>query len=79
MLVVEDVGNQISLGPARLGVWFSAALQLVGHPPLELDETCSCLPHPCLSIPCAFSAQPRLEALVVVMVEEVDEEQEEET
>ena len=79
MLVVQDVGNQISLGPARLGAWFSAALQLVGHPPLELDETCSCLPPPCPSIPCAFSARQRREALVMVTAEEVGEEQEEET
>ena len=79
MLVVQNVGNQISLGPARLGAWFSAALQLVGHPPLELDETCSCLPPSCLSVPCTFFVRQRWESLVVVMAEEVDEEQEEET
>ena len=79
MLVVQDVGNQISLGPVRLSAWFSAALQLVGHPLRELDETCLCLPPPCPSVPCAFSARQRWEVLAVVMAEEVDEEQEEET
>ena len=79
MIVVQNVGNQISLGPARLSAWFSAALQLVGHPSRELDETCSCLPPLCPSVPCAFSARQRLEALAVVMVEEVGGEQEEDT
>ena len=79
MLVAQDVGNQISLGPAWLSAWFSAALQLVGHPLLEWDETYSYLPPPCPFVLCAFSAQQRWEALVVEMTEEGGKEQEEET
>ena len=79
MLVAQDVGNQISLSPAWLGAWFSAALQLVGHPPLEWDRTCSYSPPPCPSVLCAFSAQQRWEALVVEMTEAGGEEQEEKT
>ena len=79
MLVTQDVGNHISLGPAWFGAWFSVALQLVGHPPLEWDETCSYPPPLCPSVLCAFSAQQRWEALVGEMTEEGGEEQEEET
>ena len=79
MLAVQDVGNQISPGPLQPGVWFSAALQLVGHHPPELGETCPRPPPPCPSIPGVFSARQCLEALVGGMAEEVGEEQEEET
>ena len=79
MLMAQDVGNQISLDPVWLGAWFSAALQLSGHPPLEWDRTCSYPPLPCPSVLYAFYAQQRWKALVVEMTEEGGEEQEEET
>ena len=79
MLVAHEVGCQTSPGLAELGALFFVALQLVGHPLCEEDETCQRLPPPCPSTPCAFLTRQHQDGLAGEGDAKAGEEQEEET